>query len=462
MIDLVAKAQVQAKTQDEKQRMKEAAVAIDFYNGRQKQHMLDLVSLIYPNTWQDIQHYVSTSNLTRGIIDKKAMLFLAPPEVELDTDNEALQQRFQELLDRSEFWKKLLVSDRMAELTGKVGICQHWHETDKRVVIDIITPDKCFVVADEQDPTKATIVYYVIGRDTDSRLATPVNVYAKWTADGYSEVALNENFKEIKTIKPPIPNQYGYIPIVWLSSLLEIDSFWVDHGYPIVDGNINVNLRASNLDLALDYQAFSTLVTRGLDQTKDFITGVTRRLYLSDNSLSGNSNAEAYYITPDAKLKDVSDIIEGKKVGYAKESGLSADAFNQDASKVSSGYQLRLTQKDLEEANELKKEVYRPQLVQLVKNMMLCYSISSSDFRFPTDIDVYFNYIDKEFAANPIETTTLQITKINANLMSLPDAIRENNPSLTQEEAIAEAARIKAENNAGTVRPITPEDLNRV
>ena len=47
MINYVANAQIQAKTNDEKLRMRSAAVAIDFYNGRQYEHMEKVIAYLY-------------------------------------------------------------------------------------------------------------------------------------------------------------------------------------------------------------------------------------------------------------------------------------------------------------------------------------------------------------------------------------------------------------------------------
>ena len=63
--------------------------------------------------------------------------------------------------------------------------------------------------------------------------------------------------------------------------------------------------------------------------------------------------------------------------------------------------------------------------------------------------------------SNPIEEVTLLVTKLNAGIISLPDALRELDPSLSQEDAMAEAKRIQAEKQqlSGGIRPITDNDL---
>lgn len=457
MIDLL---QSKAKTADERTRMVQAAIAIDFYNNKQRDYMVKVCSEVYPNSWRDVDKYISTSGITNQIINEMAILFQVPAEFNVETTNEAVTERFQDMLAGSELWKKLIAADRMADLTGKVGLCPRWHSKDERVVIDIITPDKCFVVQDPEDPTKAETVYYAVDRDTDARLATPITIYAKWTRDTYSEVQLNSDFIELKTTKPVTPNPYKQIPVVWIAPIIEVDTFWVDHGYPIIEGNININLRESNLDLALDFQSFSTLVTSGLSDTKDIITGITRRLDLPVQDYGNTNPPDAKYITPDAKLETVAKIINGRRVNLAQQSGLSESSFNRDTGTINSGYQLRLSKQDVIVYNNLKKEIYRPELIRLIELMIICYNANDKQFSFPSGLPIDLQYGNVVFAENPIEKVALQQQKIMSGMMSLADAIRENNPSLTQQEAIDEAKRIRDEQRLinGAVT-ITPADL---
>ena len=140
----------------------------------------------------------------------------------------------------------------------------------------------------------------------------PLNIYGKWTAESYSVVELNSNFKEVN-VKEPIKNIYGEIPCCLVLSRYSRLTLLGRQRLSLIEGNINVNLRESNLDLALDHQSFSTMVTLGLGSTKDVITGVTRRLDLPSDELSKVSPPSAYYITPDAKLAEVAGIIQNKK-----------------------------------------------------------------------------------------------------------------------------------------------------
>lgn len=464
---LVKTAQTKALVQTEKQRMTEAAIAIDFYNGRTELHMRQVLEWMYPNSHQDIQKYSVTNDLTRNIINKLGTLFQMPPEIEIykgNNDMEALNEQFKQMLADAEFHKKLIHADRMAELVKKVGLVPRWHKADGRVVIDIITPDICTVETDPEDPTKAIAVYYQIGQSQNPYQNRPVNIFGKWTKETYSQVEMNDDLKPIKVIPgSEIPNVYGAIPIVWLCTAIESNSFWVEHGYPVVAGHINVNLRDTNFDVGIDYQSLAILAGKGLDPSKDVVIGATRMVHLPDETDMGlQSNSMLEFITPNTNLQAIQEVIARKKVDIAKQAGLSSEAFSQDTSNITSGYQLRLTERTIIENNDLKKEIYRPEIIKLLTNMMICQNTNTGNerLRYPEDTEIYFNYIDKVIPVSPIEKVQTQAAEKALGTKSTPDLIRENNPGLTQEDAIAEAKRVQTEQNAlNGGRPFTLQDI---
>ena len=464
---MILSAKTKAKVQTERERMLEAAIAIDFYNGRTSYHMQEVLRYVYPHTYQDIERHLATSDLTRSIINKLGSLFIAPPECDIFKGNdqmEKLNEQFKQMLADAEFHKKLIAADRFSELVRKVGIVPRWHSADNRVVLDIITPDICTVEVDPEDPTKAIAVYYQIGQDQDTWQNKPVNIFGKWTKDSYSRVEMNDDLKPIKTIPgSEVPNVYGAIPIVWFCTLIETNSFWVEHGYPVVMGNVDVNIQETDFRVGMSYQALALLAAKGLDPSKDIVMGATRIVHLPDETETAQqSNSMLEYITPNTDLKAIQEIINNNKVAIAKEAGLSSEAFSQDTANITSGYQLKLTERSILENNDLKKEIFRPEIVKLLKYMMICQNTSTGTEKmaYPKDTEIYFNYMSKDIPTSPMEKTQNQANEKALGTKSTPDLIRENNPSLTQEDAIAEAQRIKAEETAlSGGRGITLQDL---
>lgn len=442
---MIESLKTKAKRQADIDRRIQAAIAIDFYYNQQYDYMVDVIYRIYPKTASEIVNYINCKRLTEQIINDRSIIFKKPVKITIDTESESLQSLFTEVLDKSELWKKLIAIDRLSELTGKVGAAVHWHPIEKRVVVDIITPDTCFVVQDEHDPTKATDVYYQVGLLKDTHIAEPVNVYAHWNVDYYEKVSVNRDGIQLSPIpNTRIPNPYGRIPIVWFTAEPEVNSFWLDRGYPVVEANINLNLRETNLDLALDYQSFSTMVTLGRNEKDPLQLGVTRVLNLQTDPNSTTPPA-AYYITPDAKLEAVSNIIQNKGINAAKAAGLSAESFTRDNSNVNSGYQLRLSKQDILDDNELKKEFYREPLRGLVHNITDCYTYNNSSVQFPSDIGIMIEFGTIAFDTNPIEVEQVRSLKLANKTISRIDIIMEDNPDLSREEAIEIAKRIDSE-----------------
>jgi hypothetical protein len=443
----IAAQQRMAKVNDDIQRRKDATKAIEFYNFNQLDHVIEKIGKLYPETWNDIKEYAKKLDLVRSIIDDTAILFTKPITVVVD-GTDAQKTKAEQIFAGCELWKKLLISDRMADLTGKVGVAIHWHPTDKRVVLDVITSDKCFIEQDPQDPTKAIKVYYQVGTMQNTAQAVPVNIYSCWTADSYYEVEIGQNYTEGKKIPgSEIPNPYGRIPIVWFSKRIETDSFWGDYGNALVETCLNQCIRETNLDITLDFQAFSTLVTSGLNSNEKLTFGVKRRIDLPVNDTDGKAQGEAYYITPDPKLEILDGIIQRRKIDLAKENGLSAEAYNRETSSISSGYQLRLTKQEVLNDNELKKEVYRPEIVMLIHNILDCYTYNSQDMRFDPDIPVKIEFGKIVFDTNPIEQQQIYTLEIANGLRSRIEILAETR-HITKEEAVLLAETIDQENGS--------------
>lgn len=448
-----------AKVKDDLNRRTQAVMAIDFYNYRQKEYIELAMQVLYPQTYTELIKYIHCIDITRSLIDDTAILFQKPLKVILDT-TDAMRALAAEIFAASELWKKCLAADRMSDLTGKVGMGVHWHEADKRVVIDIITPDRCFIEQDPEDPTKAIKVYYRVGDASNTANSGRVDIYACWTNEKYYEVEILNDYSEgKKVVGSEIANPYGRIPIVWLSKYIETDSFWVDHGYPIVDENLNLDLRESNLDLAIDFQTFSTLVTSGLNSSDPLNIGIQRRIDLPVNAVSGEAQGSADYITPSPMLTEVVDIITKRKVDLARQNGLSAESFNRDSSNFNSGYQLRLSKQDVLNDNELKKEQNRPSYIQLIQNILDCYSFNSDSSRFSNQETITLEFAPIVFDTNPVEQQNLYTLEMNNGIRSRIEILMAER-NITREEAITLAEQIDADNNKAVVSPATPAWLN--
>ncbi len=427
-----------AKWQDELNRREEARTAIDFYFNRQHETLNDDIAIRYPNENKDILRYAFTVPLTRSLINQLAITFKESPIIKLNNVSENVQQAFLEFLDNINLYKTLKQVDIFTELTGKIGIIPRWN--GKQVCLDILTPDKCYVIENQEAPTEAIEIGYPIGITNDWRMAEPMNIYAIWTKDSYRESEVNKDGIEIKILKQE-DNVYGRIPIAWFEIVMPLDSFWTDEGNPIVELNRRINLQMTNLDIAMDYQSFSTLVTTGMPDTSVIPIGVTRRINIPANPISGEALGTANYITPDAKLLEVWKIIQESIIWYAGIMGISVESFS-DASNFSSGYQLKLAKTGVMERNKNKQDLYLESIRDTIKLALQCEKIYGTQ-NFPDEPDITIKYGEISIEYSPMELQQLISAKLANGTIDIIGAIMLDNPDMTEEEAIEYYKKIK-------------------
>lgn len=434
MIDFASNKRA-AKQQEDIDRRAQATRALDYYNNQQKPYLLDAIKALYPKEKDVMSNYAYTFPFTRNLINDMAIAFQETAEIIPDTDNQNILDTWADVVSKSKLHATLLLTDRMVELFGKVGVSPRWHTDKKYIVLDIITPDRTVVEQDPQDHTRAIAVRYISG-ETRNTAKGEVVTWTRWTDDVYQEVEINSGGEIVKVIREET-NFYGEIPIAWFTNSLELDEFWHDMGYPIVETNEIVNLHMTNLRLAMDYQTNSLLVTVGLPESQSIPVGVTQRLNIPAHSLSGEAqNYRAEYITPSPALDTVWKLVNELMLAVAKQYGLSAQSVNRDASSFSSGYQLKLSKQDIVNRNKQKRELYRQSIKDLCRYMMACYTYYSPTFNFG-DTAVKIDFADITFESNPLETAQLNAMELSNGTTSEVQIIMDRNPDLTEEEAIA-------------------------
>jgi hypothetical protein len=450
--DIIKETKRQAMWKDELNRRTEACTALDFYNYRQHDYLLKDIATRYPNENADIQRYMFTAPLTQSMIRQLAVCFKNAPALKLTEASEVTEQAFIQALDNADFYKKLKSIDKYTELTGKVGAIPRWNGS--KVIIDIITPDKCYVIADDVFPTEPREVGYTIGQTQNHAQAKPVNIYAVWTADEYREESRNDQGSVLEVFLTA-PNLYNRIPIVWFEIDLPLDTFWLDQGNPFVELNRRINLQLTNLDIAIDFQSFSTLVTKGLPDIAVIPVGVTRRLNLPSNSM-GEITSDAAYITPDAKLETVWKIIQESIKWFAGAMGISAESIDQ-GSNFSSGFQLILSKQGVIDRNVDKQDLYREPTRDLAQLIMDTNTIYGS-VNFPTDAIINVDFADITVMKDPLEQEAIIAAKMSNGTLDPVGALMLDNPDLTKEDAIAEIAEMQARKQT-TLIPKAPSVL---
>ena len=444
-LDLIRRAKVNSIMQDDLQRRTITRMAIDFYNYNQESYTLAKIKSRYPDTYTDLQHYIVATDLSRALTRQLAKIFQQDPSIVLDGASDNLAKHFTDLLDGVNLFGSLRVIDRYAETCNQIGIAPIFNPRTGKIKLDFITPDRCIVWQDDVDPTEAVAVAYTIRNKFNTPIAERADVYALWTDDSYRVVTLKTDGTIDTDIEPPQPNPYGRIPIAWFRTDMAIDSFWLDRQFPMVDANLRANIQLTNLDVALDYQSFSTMWTSGMPEGAKLNVGVQRYINIPRDPVTGNVSGSIGYATPSPQLQTVWDIINDNIALAASLMGISAEAIKQGSS-FSSGYQLRLSKSDVISYNVEKRSIYREPLRDLVQLIMDCKRLNSN-INMPEAADIKIDFSDITIEQNPLEEEQVRSLKISNGTMSRVDAIMLDNQDLSREDAEKEIERIDADNN---------------
>jgi len=439
-MDAVELSLLQAKWKDNLKRMAEVAKWLDYYYNRQEQHITDKITAKYVKIAADLCKYIATDPLTETITNDISLLFTQPAIIKFDKLSDIQSKMIKNALDEANINKYLLLLNRLTNLTYKVGIIPRY--VDGKLIYDIITGDRCFVTQNPQNAAEAIEVFYANGAAVDSPYtATKICTFTHWTKEYYAKCDINlqnGGFIPGKYDYDLETNPYGYIPIVWFSSDVEMDSFWIDRGNPVVNANEMYNMDLTNLNLIKDFQAFSLLVTQGLEKDKVIPFAPQYFLNFSDPGYDGKTFGDAKYITPAPMLLEMWQIMNEQNANTAKRMGLSADAFNRNNTSYTSGYELRLSKQEAINRNILDRELYRQpvkQLIQTTADTLTHYA--DSEYKLPTNMEISVDFGEIKYDSSPLEKAQQRaLDKANGTANPI-DWIMEDNPDiLTREEAI--------------------------
>lgn len=396
-----------------------------------------------------LKKYIEIENLTERIVNDSSLMFRVSPQISLENGTKKMQDNFDELLEMTNFYTLLREINKFTNLCYDIHVIPQIR--DKKMYIDIITPDICFVEQQEEDPTKAKSIYYQIGIYEDSpQIEDTIETYIVWNEEGKFKIEIdntgqiNENKKEeIVTI-----DYKGKIPVVLFRNYIPIFKYWYPGENYVVDRNIQIDLRMTALNMLEDWN-LPQKVRIGIDKAKEGKLGLTFTEDIERND-EGEAIGSVGYIRPDAPVQDERELIEWRILQVANSLGLSVESFK--GNKFSSGYELFLSKSEIIEKNKEERPYYRDSIVELLEIMMI--TAEGLKMRFPDKPEIAINFGELTFAQSPEEKERARAMKKQSGTWSAVQSIMEDDPDLTEEQAIEKVEKIKVWNEIG--RPKSP------
>jgi len=356
------------------------AKLIDYYENNQEKYLSQALTRAYPlSAKKMVEKYTYTYPLTNRIFDDISILFVNP--VKVTTDKENLEETLEDILSKAKLNAVMAKVNLYTNLTHKVGVIPVWR--DGKVELDIITANTCFVLQDEENPTKIKELYYQVATLVNSpgKLQT-VQAYVKWTKETQSIVDVDNGNGNIQNERDSVPNKYGEIPVVWFENDIPVKKFWYDKRNHIVDTNEIINVELTNFRYILAFQAFSTLVEIGTEDKSTKALGPSFSLKIPFDPANPNQKPDAKYITPDPKLEEIWKVIMEIIIGAAQAVGISAESYRRENTTLNSGYQLKLSKADILKKTNADRPFYRESIKKLVGFMTTLFTQNNTSKTF--------------------------------------------------------------------------------
>jgi len=198
----------------------------------------------------ELRKYIETDNLTKRVINNKSIMFKVPPEIGIPKASKERQEKFDKLLDDTNFFAILREIQRLTELHYDVHVIPQVR--DGKVCIDFILSQDAFVKQNELDPTRFDQFFYSIGIRENSITADKLTDYIYWDREGKHrcEIGLDGSIVQgtIEDI-PTIFDKKNIIPIVCFRNYVPINTYWSPRRNYLVDKNIIIDLRLTELNM---------------------------------------------------------------------------------------------------------------------------------------------------------------------------------------------------------------------
>jgi len=427
------------------QRRLEAAKYIDFLNNEQLPHTIDHLTSLFPNTIEQIKHYIKIEFLTSQLIDKLSIMFQEDPVIVVDGIADSQQDSLDAILDRVKLISFLDFAQQLANNYLKVAIMPRWDSKRKETYLHLITPDEMIVVQDSDRPQIADAVLINIGILENTHLkAEYVNRYMYIDSDVIYECELNSETGKIYKKCNEQKNRYGRIPIAFFSVYPCLKSFWGDKKNDIIETNLFINEHKTDLSIMIHYQAFSTLVRKG---NAEWLAEVPVKFgpqfsvdIATDPLGAGDQETDVKYITPSVEIESVSNYIDKEIIKLAQAHGISARAYRGETGEANSGYSIKLSMLDLIKRNINQRKHFEEPIKELIRHIMATEQIAAEGVRFGSLEQIYNRDIDITFGDITIEedpTIELDndIKAVAGGFASPVDIIMKRYPNLTEEEA---------------------------
>lgn len=418
------------KWQAEQERMDEAQNRLDLYMDDYEDIVrAKMKELFTRENYDRMKYHVNQSqNIMKRVIKEISIIYKAEAQRSLNKDS----PRYEEIKDEVNMDLKLKKVNRYTNLLNeclvKIGI------RGGRIVYDIITPNVCMVVQNEEDPTQADAIIYMV-----TWVNTPGNKdieYHYWSIEG-DYFIFDESFKlkriEYEDNSPYRDKKGSYIlPFVTFHREEPDSTFWdQDSCRDLYNAALMTGIKMTLFDYYFKTCSFKQVYLIGdtedmpQDQVMDPLTAL---------SVPPAEGAEIGTLDIQVNLDQLKNALVYQINSLINNYGISADQWTLSISEMS-GIALRIRNMPLIEAREEQIPLYRKYERELFEKTRVVNNAWPRIFKkIPDNAEFSADFGDITFPEDPEVRFKYRTKLLQSGLISLGQYYQDFNPDVKDEK----------------------------
>lgn len=373
-----------------------------------------------------LDHSVCT-NLTAHVANSLGMTLKKAPKYTFDKVPKAIADAVMELISDDFFNLQLQEADIMTSLMGSIHAQPAYDMDTRKLKVTWWYPDFVQVKQSANDPLRVDEL-----RISSYQANTPgsAKLDSTWI---YTR----------EYITPPdsgrIDNPYAVIQFIQWRDSLDPCYYWpVGIGERLVRINHAINLTLSDIMQACLYQGFSVMKIKGNSQNIE--VGPQGMI-----ELGVDENADAQYITPDAKILDMIEAVKFQvQLAYSM-FGLKSQDPLRIALDASSGTAILMSKADAFEYREKRAVMLRRYIDQTIRMLMHVYAVEKGIKFDAATADIQIDIAPPDVPIPSSEKIETDRFALEIGTISPVDIFLRDHPGWEREEAIEELVKIAAE-----------------
>lgn len=425
---------LEAKERAEKDRMDEAQKKLDLFKDDYEDIIRDRISqLFHEKNYERLYYHVNQSqNILKRVIKEISTIYKSEAKRTLSAEC----KRYEELKTQIKFDVMLKKVNRYTNLMNetllKIGV------RGGKIVYDIITPNICIVIQNEDDPTEPDAILYSLTK-TNLLIGKATINWFYWDIDG-NHFILDEDFRIIEVIYDaeiaPSPyfdadNDKYILPFVVFHREYPDYSFWdQDTGRDLYNANLAIGVNMTLLDYYFKVCSVKQV----------YIVGDTSKVPseqvldpLSVFSVPAAEGASVGTLDMQINLEQLVKSITFQINGIINNYGISADQFSLQISEMS-GRALKIRNRALMEIREEQMPLYRDSETELYNKTRIVNNAWPAFFpKMNEKAELSVDFGEIEFPDDPMDEIELQGKKLRMGIISLGQFFQFFNPDIKEE-----------------------------